>query len=151
MSTTIRAIKESDKTDVLSMMREFYSSSAVYTNGSDEIFLSDIEACISGSPYIEGYVFEDNKTVQGYAMLAKSFSTEFGRQCVWIEDVFIKPEHRGKGIGKQLLLFVGQKYPEAVIRLEVEKENEPAVELYKKSGFEFLPYEQMIRLPVKTK
>ena len=147
MSTTIRAIKESDKTDVLSMMREFYSSSAVYTNGSDEIFTADIESCLSGSPYIDGYVFDEDKTIQGYAMLAKSFSTEFGRQCVWVEDVFIKPEHRGKGIGKQLLSFVVQKYPEAVIRLEVENENEPAVELYKKSGFDFLPYEQMIRLP----
>lgn len=149
MSTTIRAIKESDKSDVLSLMREFYSSSAVYTNGSDEIFLSDIEACLSDSPYIDGYVFEEDKTIQGYAMLAKSFSTEFGRQCVWVEDVFIKPEHRGKGIGKIFLSFVWQKYPEAVIRLEVEKENESAVELYKKSGFGFLPYEQMIRLPDK--
>lgn len=149
MSTTIRAIKESDKSDVLSLMREFYSSSAVYTNGSDEIFLSDIEACLSDSPYIDGYVFEEDKTIQGYAMLAKSFSTEFGRQCVWVEDVFIKPKHRGKGIGKRFLSFVGQKYPEAVIRLEVEKENKSAVELYKKSGFGFLPYEQMIRLPDK--
>jgi GNAT superfamily N-acetyltransferase len=129
--------------EVLEMMREFYSSPAVYTNGSDEIFLSDIKACVGDSPYLEGYVFEETGKVQGYAMLAKSFSTEFGRECIWIEDIYIKPKYRNKGIGTAFFGFVKEKYLGCILRLEVEPENETAMALYKKSGFDILPYTEM--------
>ena len=95
MNCTIRDIEERDRTQVVEMMRTFYASPAVFSNGSDEIFNTDIDNCIGGSPYIEGYVFENSGNVQGYAMLAKSFSTEFGKPCIWIEDIYVKDEYRG--------------------------------------------------------
>ena len=73
MSPEIRKITEKDRTAVLSMMREFYSSPAVSTNGSEEIFNADIDTCLEESPYLEGYVFDLDGTLFGYAMLAKSF------------------------------------------------------------------------------
>ena len=42
--------------------------------------------------------------MQGYGMAAKSFSTEYGRQCIWLEDIYIKAEYRGLGIGSLLLI-----------------------------------------------
>ena len=41
---------------VIEMMRVFYASPAVHTNGSEEIFLNDVENCINDNPYLEGYV-----------------------------------------------------------------------------------------------
>ena len=79
----------------------------------------------------------------GYAMAAKSFSTEYGKPCIWIEDIYIKPEYRGKGIGSQFFSFMEQKYPNALLRLEVEEENERAVQVYRKNGFEVMPYMEM--------
>ena len=131
------------KNDVLEMMRIFYSSPAVFTNGSDEIFEQDIDACIGCSPYLEGYVFTENKNIAGYAMVAKSFSTEFGKPCIWIEDIYLKPEFCGKGVGSRFLQFIEKKYPDSVLRLEVEEENERAVRVYKKCGFDVLPYMEM--------
>ena len=128
---------------VIDMMRVFYTSPAVHTNGSEEIYRADVENCINDNPYLEGYVFTDNNEVAGYGMLAKSFSTEFGRQCIWIEDIYIKPECCNKGVGTQFLHFVEEKYPDAVLRLEVEEENERAVHVYKKCGFDVLPYMEM--------
>lgn len=130
---------------VIDMMRVFYASPAVSTNGSEEIFQNDVEQCINDSPYLEGYVFidGDNGNVAGYAMIAKSFSTEFGRQCIWIEDLYIKPEYRGTGIGTNFLSFIKQKYSDSILRLEVEEENEHAVHVYRKSGFQVLPYMEM--------
>ncbi len=142
----IRNIKWPDKDDVVEMMKAFYTSPAVFTNGSEEIFLSDIENCINDNPYLEGYVFEENGVLQGYSMIAKSFSTEFGKPCIWIEDLYIKSEFRGLGIAKELLDFVKKKYSNAVIRLEVEEDNFRAISVYKKGGFEMLPYSEMIRL-----
>ena len=94
----IRPMVEADRESVLEMMRVFYASPAVFTNGSEEIFAADIEACVSGSPYLEGYILEDGE-MQGYAMVAKSFSTEFGKPCIWIEDLYIRDAFRGQGLG----------------------------------------------------
>ena len=129
--------------EVIEMMRVFYTSPAVYTNGSEEIFFNDIENCINDNPYLEGYVFVENDVVVGYAMLAKSFSTEFGKPCIWIEDLYVKPEYRGKNIGTQFFAFLEEKYPNVIFRLEVEEENERAVHVYRKNGFEELPYMEM--------
>ena len=77
---------------------------------------------------------------------AKSFSTEFGRPCIWLEDLYIKEDFRGSGIGSLFLEFIGKKYPQAVLRLEVEEENGRAVKVYEKNGFSVLPYMEMKKL-----
>ncbi len=143
MNTTIRYMAEKDKSHVIDMMRAFYASPAVSTNGSEEIFEADVNNCIGKCPYIEGYIFENEGKIQGYAMTAKSFSTEFGKLCIWLEDIYIKEEYRGRGIGKFFIEYIKEKYPNAIFRLEVEAENKRAVSLYKKCGFEFLPYMEM--------
>ena len=140
----IRKMKPSDENEVLAMMRPFYSSPAVFTNGSETIFRRDFAECISDSPFLEGFILEDSSIILGYAMLAHSFSTEFGRPCAWIEDIYLKPEARGKGFAPKFLSFVREAYPQAVLRLEVEAENTRAVSAYRKSGFGTLPYLEML-------
>jgi ribosomal protein S18 acetylase RimI-like enzyme len=76
-------------------------------------------------------------------MLAKSFSTEFGKPCIWIEDLFVRDGYRDRGIGSRFLRFVAEIYPDAVLRLEVEEDNERAVHVYRKFGFGVLPYVEM--------
>ena len=110
---------------------------------SAALFRTDIENCINDNPYLEGYIFEVSGEIQGYGMIAKSFSTEFGRPCMWIEDIYIKESCRGAGIGSKFIDYIGEKYPDAILRLEVEEENERAVNVYKKNGFSFLPYLEM--------
>lgn len=143
MNVQVRKMEECHRGEVLDMMRNFYTSPAVFTNGSEEIFQSDIDNCINGSPYLEGYVFEENREVLGYAMVAKSFSTEFGKPCIWIEDLYFKPEYRGMGIGTRFFDFLEEHYSNVIFRLEVEEENERAIHVYKKCGYEVLPYMEM--------
>ncbi|MBO5068914.1 MAG: GNAT family N-acetyltransferase [Roseburia sp.] len=145
MSSTIRIMTIEDKSSVIEMMKVFYASPAVLSNGSEEIFSNDIEHCLNDSPYLEGYIFEDSKEIQGYAMIAKSFSTEFGKPCIWIEDLYIKEEYRGFGIGSMFMDFIVKKYTDSIFRLEVEEENERAVKVYEKCGFSILPYMEMKR------
>ncbi len=133
----------SDKEEVLSMMREFYTSDAVLTNGSDEIFNTDIENCLNDSPFLEGFVFEQKGHILGYSMIAKSFSTEFGKQCIWFEDLYLKSEYRGQGIIPQFVSYIKELYQDSILKLEVEKENEHAVHVYEKMGFKEVAYMQM--------
>ena len=143
MSTIIRKMTRDDKESVIDMMRVFYASPAVHSNGSEEIFEADVENCVNDSPYLEGYVFEEDGEIQGYSMLAKSFATEFGKPCIWIEDLYMKPEYRGLGIGTKFFEFLDQNYTNCLFRLEVEEENERAIHVYEKNGFTFLPYMEM--------
>lgn len=145
MAGTIRAMVEEDRDCVLDMMRVFYASPAVLSNGSEEIFNNDIDNCVGDCPYVEGYIFQDGQEIQGYAMAAKGFSTEFGKACIWLEDLYFKPEYRGLGIGSRFFAFMEEKYPDVIFRLEAEEENERAVKLYKKRGYEILPYLEMIK------
>lgn len=137
------------KESVLEMMRVFYASPAVLSNGSEEIFHNDIENCINDCPYLEGYVFKNGEEIQGYSMIAKSFFTEFGMPCIWIEDLYIKPEYRGQGIGGQFFAYIEEKYPNVIMRLEAEEENERAISVYKRCGYEVLPYLEMKKINKK--
>ena len=92
---------------------------------------------------MEGYVMEENGVLQGYAMIAKSYSTEFGKNCIWIEDIYIRETYRGKGIGSGFLKYITELYPHCVYRLEVEEENAQAIHTYEKCGFQVLPYMEM--------
>ena len=84
MNFKIRKFNKDDKSEVLMMMEEFYHSDAVSTNGSNEIYETDFENCINDLPFLDGYVFVSEDIILGYAMIAKSFSTE--RFCAQIKD-----------------------------------------------------------------
>ena len=140
----IRKITESDKKIVVDMMRKFYSSPALITSGSEKIFANNVESCLKNSPYLDGFVFLAENKIVGYGMIAKSFATEFGGECVWIEDIYLEENFRGLGIGSSFIKFVKENYPQKIFRLEAEHENLKAVKTYKNFGFKELPYLEMI-------
>lgn len=143
MNIGIRKMTEADRQAVADMMRTFYHSPAVWTNGSEEIYHNDITACVSNNPFVEGFVFETEEEIAGYGMIAKSFSTEFGKPCIWIEDLYLKEEYRGNGAGSSFFTYLEKQFPNTIMRLEVEEENARAVAVYRKNGYEELPYMEM--------
>lgn len=144
---TIKRMEQRDTNEVFEMMREFYDSPAILHDVSEEVLRRNIDACISDNPYIEGLVFRAHGGIAGYAMLAKSFSTEFGGACIWIEDLYMKPEYRGGGIGTQFFGYLEKTYQgqAVLLKLEVERGNTWAIEVYKKCGYRELPYMEMIK------
>lgn len=144
---TIKKMEQRDTNEVFEMMREFYDSPAILHDVSEEVLMRDIDACTSDNPYMEGLVFRAHGGIAGYAMLAKSFSTEFGGICIWIEDLYMKPEYRGGGIGTQFFGYLEKTYQgqAVLLKLEVERGNTWAIEVYKKCGYRELPYMEMIK------
>lgn len=142
----IRKISQADQETVLSLMKAFYQSEAVLHPLPEETIQRCLQDCVRNSPYIEGYVMDVEGTIVGFAMVAKGYATEVGGICVQIEDIFIRPEFRGQGIGNQFFAYIMDKYKDTAyrFRLEVEENNTNAIRLYKKLGFVELPYCQMI-------
>ena len=144
---TIKKMEQKDTNEVFEMMRDFYDSPAILHDVSEEVLRRDIDACTSDNPYMEGLVFRAHGGIAGYAMLAKSFSTEFGGICIWIEDLYMKPEYRGGGIGTQFFGYLEKTYQgqAVLLKIEVERGNTWAIEVYKKCGYRELPYMEMIK------
>lgn len=142
-----RKMRTEDTTAVLEMMRIFYGSPAVSHDVPEETLRRNVEVCVSDNPLLEGVVFWEQGNIAGYAMLVHSFATEFGGVCIWLEDIYVKQEYRGRGIGTQFLAYAKEQYREKamLLKLEVERSNIEAVGVYKKCGFEELPYIEMIK------
>lgn len=144
---TIRPLTHADFDCVLSMMVTFYASDALLVHPEEAVLRKTLTDALAGTPYLEAFGFEADGHLAGYGMVATSYSTEAGGLCAWIEDIYIEPEHRGKGYGSRFLDFVWDRYRNRVarIRLEAEPENERAMAVYRKAGFEILGYTQLVR------
>lgn len=141
----IRPIEEKDRDAYLAMTKKFYASDVVLSPVPASNLEKTFDLLMKGTPFADAFVFTDKETVVGYALLARTWSQEAGGEVIWIEEIYLEPSARSKGYGSAFFRFLEKDYaPEAKrFRLEVEKENEGAVSLYRRMGFEFFPYDQM--------
>ena len=92
------------------------------------------------------YVIESGGRPAGYALLALTFSNEAGGDVVWLDEIYIRPEFQGKGLGNEFFDFFEKEFASAArLRLEVEADNDGAVRLYERRGFRPLEYRQFIK------
>ncbi len=80
--------------------------------------------------------FEDDEPV-GFALYFFNYSTFLGKKGLYLEDLFIRPEHRGKGYGKKMLLHIARTALDHQCgRMEwsVLNWNEPAIQFYESLG-----------------
>lgn len=88
-------------------------------------------------PVAETRIAYLDQTAVGFALFFHNFSTFLGRPGIYLEDIFVRPQHRGKGIGKALLKEVARVAAERKCgRLEwsVLDWNEPAIRFYQSLG-----------------
>lgn len=127
--------------DEAGLVLDFIKRLAVYEKCADDVVAD--EATLRHSLFVEHsaeVVFaEEDGTVVGFALFFHNFSTFVGRKGMYLEDLFVLPEKRGRGYGKALLKYVA--------RLAVERNcgrmewicldwNESALSVYRSMGAE---------------
>jgi GNAT superfamily N-acetyltransferase len=88
-------------------------------------------------PYAEVIMARLDDVPVGFALFFHNYSTFLARPGIYLEDIFVLPEHRGRGVGKALLKRIAQIARERDCgRLEwsVLDWNEPSIQFYKKIG-----------------
>lgn len=141
----IKKFTPADKADYIRFATEFYNSEAVDKPIPQSHFEEGFEEIMRSDTYVQGYMLVfDGKNV-GYCITMKTYSIEAGGITIWIDELFVLPEYRSKGLGRELFKFIETNGDKKLrrIRLEVEEENSRAVSLYKKMGFVPAPYDGM--------
>lgn len=81
----------------------------------------------------------ENEVAVGFALYFNNYSTFVSRPGIYLEDLFVDPEHRGKGYGKALLLHLvklAKKNNYGRVEWSVLNWNKPAIDFYKSLGAE---------------
>ncbi len=133
---TVRDVRPEDVPAVVKMVYEL----AEYERLAEECHLTEeqLRAALFGpAPALFGHVAEQGGEVVGFTLWFLNFSTWRGVHGIYLEDLFVRPEHRGGGSGRALLTRLAQVCVERGYgRLEwsVLDWNEPALRFYRPLG-----------------
>lgn len=100
------SIRTAEKDDV-PLILEFVKGIAEFENLSHLVTATEeslMESMFGKIPYAEVFFAELDGVPAGFTVFFHNFSTFVGKQGLYIEDIFVKPEFRGKGIGKAMFL-----------------------------------------------
>ena len=135
-SFAIRAATVADVPVILELIRAL----ATYERAPNDVTATEdglTEVLFGEKPAAEVLLAFENETAVGFAVFFYNFSTWLGRPGLYLEDLFVRPENRGKGYGRALLIHLAKIARERGCgRMEwaVLDWNEPAIEFYRKLG-----------------
>lgn len=136
MSLSIRPAERAD----LAIIAQFIRDLAEYERLAHEVRFDEAvlgDRLFGARPYAEVLIGEIDGTPQGFALFFHNFSTFEGRPGIYLEDLFVRPEARGSGLGKALLQRLAALAVErdcARLEWSVLDWNEPAINFYKSLG-----------------
>jgi GNAT superfamily N-acetyltransferase len=134
----IRTTTEADILVILSLIRDL----ATYERAPDAVVATEAglrEVLFGPKPSAEVLLALEESQAVGFAVYFHNFSTWLGRPGLYLEDLFVRPEKRGKGYGRALLERLAQIAKERGCgRMEwaVLDWNDPAIQFYRKLGAE---------------
>jgi GNAT superfamily N-acetyltransferase len=132
----IRPARVEDVPVILELIREL----ATYERAPDEVSATEeqlVDVLFGKRPAAEVLLAFEGKSPVGFAVFFYNFSTWLGRPGLYLEDLFVKPEKRGKGYGRALLVDLAKiARDRGCGRMEwaVLNWNDPAIQFYRKLG-----------------
>ncbi len=133
------SIRESSVDDI-PLIFDFIKELAKYEKMSDEVTATKevLKNSLFGqNKYAEVFIAEFEGKSAGQVLLFHNFSTFKGRPGIYIEDIYVRPQYRGKGIGKALLSYIkdlAKKRNCGRVEWVVLNWNKPAINFYEKIG-----------------
>lgn len=132
----VRWAHEPDLHEIAALIREL----AAYERAPDAVVfdLEELRRHLFGpDPKARVLLAEEGGRVVGFALFFRTFSTWLGKPGLFLEDLFVRPEFRGRGHGRALLTALARlALLEGCARLEwrVLDWNEPAIRFYERLG-----------------
>lgn len=133
---TIRPAMENDVPAILDFIRDLavYEKLAHEVTATPELLRSTL---FGGHPYAEVLLASENGTHVGFAVFFHNFSTFLGKPGLYLEDLFVRPEFRGRGYGKALMIYLARLARErdcGRFEWSVLDWNKPSLDFYESIG-----------------
>jgi GNAT superfamily N-acetyltransferase len=132
-----RWVDPSEWREVLALMREFYPFEGLVLD--DAIAAQALRWVLADPKRGAIFLFQLDGETLGYCALTAGVSLEFGGPYLLLDELYLREEFRGRGLGREAMKFVENYAREAgylALRLEVHDVNERAKELYRRRGFD---------------
>ena len=133
---TIRDARPEDLDEIIALVHAL----AEYEREPDAVLLDPDEFarnCFGEDAVARVLIAEDGGAVAGFALYFRTFSTWLGKAGIWLEDLFVYPESRGRGHGRELLEELRRR-TDGRVEWSVLDWNEPAHRFYATLGAEEL-------------
>ena len=133
---SVRPVRPDDVPSIVALVREL----ADYEKALHEVRLTEQQltaALFGDAPALYGHVADLDGEVVGIALWFLNFSTWRGTHGIYLEDLYVSPQHRGSGLGKELLRTLAEVCVQrGYSRLEwsVLDWNTPSIDFYKAHG-----------------
>lgn len=137
MSSTLRLADTADVDLLSELMGEFYAESGVELD--EEAARSALDELVGDSSAGRIWLVLSDGVPVGYIVLTLGYSLEYYGRDAFVDDLFIRPEHRAQGLGQLALQTLEDACRDLGVRaihLEVGRDNHAARALYRKRGFE---------------
>lgn len=134
---SIRDAVEADLDEIVALIREL----ADYERMADEVVLDDAavrEHLFGPDPAARVLIAERDGEVAGFALYFTTFSTFLGRPGIWLEDLFVRPDHRGSGLGLALIQRLRER-TDGRMEWNVLDWNQPSIDFYEALGARPVP------------
>jgi GNAT superfamily N-acetyltransferase len=129
----IRPAVEADVPELVAMIREL----AEYEQLSEQVFVTEDElrgTLFGPDAIVHDSVVEDgNGGLAAHALWYRTFSTFLGKTGIWLEDLYVRPDHRRHGHASALLAHLREQ-TEGRLEWEVLEWNSPAMDFYQRLG-----------------
>lgn len=112
-------------------------------NFDTEVYRELINVAFDSPQLVKIWLIFTNSCAVGYAVLTFTFSFEFGGILATIDEIYITPENRGKGLGTSVLELLAQEarnYKARTLSGHISDTKPWLFGFYKRNGFEFHPY-----------
>ena len=137
MDTTFTIATHADLDTLVQFMREYYEFD--HLPFAEHVARSALEKFVGDESLGRLWLIHCNTEAVGYLVLTLGYSLEYGGRDAFIDEVYIRASHRGRGIGQRALAFAEETCRRSLdvraLHLEVERENTNAQALYRKVGF----------------
>jgi ribosomal protein S18 acetylase RimI-like enzyme len=136
---TFRPAAKDDEADLLRMMRALAEQEpgAYYF---DEPAVRGVLRQFLGDPSLgRAWIFSDGANIAGYVVLTLGYSFEYHSRDAFVDELYVAPQYRRRGIGREAMKFVAEQartMEVTALHLEVDHGNDPAVEFYRRAGYQ---------------
>jgi diamine N-acetyltransferase len=137
VTTTIRLVRPADVAALLDLMQQLYVEDGTVPFRRDA-HRAATERLLDAGDAGQIYVVECSYAIVGYAVLTWGYSLEYGGTQALLDEMYIAPSHRRKGLARQLLKIVESACRDLgarALHLEVERSNVAVQRLYQSHGF----------------